>query len=118
MSPETSALNVGAVGPADAGPHSTACADCAISTGISVPAAMIGEPVTELLKITPSPVIAMLVTDPPAVPVATPHTLSPRKKVMDDGVPVADSPAIPIWGIVVESPKGAPITLPPYMPRS
>src|SRR5271166_505117 len=46
MSATTSARNVGAVGPADAGPAQTVFAVCVALVSVSVPAPVIGEPPT------------------------------------------------------------------------
>lgn len=113
MSAATMVLNVGAVGPAEDGPDKKVFAACAISDGANVPLLVIGEPEIVLLNIIPSPVIATLVTVP--APAGEAHTPSPLRYVPDEGAPDAASPAICIIGAVVESPKGIPITSPPYL---
>ena len=61
----TSFLQLGEAGDPVLGPARTVLAVSAIKVGTSVPAEVTGDPVTLVLKITPSPVMPTLVTLPP-----------------------------------------------------
>lgn len=113
----TSVRNAAGPDPPDAGPARTVLTDCeAKALSVIVPEVVIGDPI---MVNNPVPSDnAMLVTEPPLVPVAAAHVLSPRRNVADDGVPDADKPAMPTGGAVVESPKGIPIIMPPYFRTS
>ena len=83
ISPHWSERNVGAAGPPEAGPAKNVAADCVARLPVSVPDVVTGEP--ETLKI-PGRESATLVTVP--VPGGVAQVQSPRRKLVDEGVPV------------------------------
>ena len=87
ISAETSDLNVGAAAPPEVGPANTKLALSLARDRASVPEVVMGDPEIDKKDGT---VIATLVTVPlPPPPGGMAHDPSPRKNVVEDGVPVA-----------------------------
>ena len=91
ISSVTIVLNVGVAAAPVVGPANTVFAVWVFKVGTKVPEAVIGDPVTDVLKTTLSPVMATLVTVPAPLPLKDVQSADVRNHLFD---PLAACPLV------------------------